>query len=273
MSHKSLDTPRFHWCWKEFGSGNELLIAFPGFNRTPDDFKPFAASLGNRYTILAFELLFHGNSYVKGEPNAFTRDEFHEFISLVLHQYGHSRFSVMAFSFGGRNALNIIEVFADKLDAVYLMAPDAMRFHPSFRFATRTLAGRALFKQVNSNPGLILRLMRWSVKLGLYNQKAMDFFINQISFAPNRKRVYDSWMSHRKTIPRLKTIASLITGYKIPTLLFYGRYDTIIPARQGYRFQSGAKELVQVFIIDCGHRLPEKHHEIGGIILTEKEKT
>ena len=144
-----IDTDRFHWCWKEFGHGPKLMLAFHGFNRSADDFQAFGKELGEHYTILSFDLFFHGRSYLKGEFKNpyFTLQELKEVTEEILSIYQRTEFELTAHSFGGRLVFNLIGLFPDKVKGIYLMAPDALRFNPGYWLATQTVLGQKIMRK------------------------------------------------------------------------------------------------------------------------------
>lgn len=272
MSLKTIETERFHWCWKEFGHGSKLMLAFHGFNRSPDDFQAFGKELGAHYTVLAFDLFFHGRSYLKGEFNNpfFTLQELKEVIEKILAIYHAKDFEMIAHSFGGRLAFNLIELFPENVDAIYLMAPDALRFNPGYWFATQTSLGQRIMKKYMQAPGPILALMRLLPKFGLFSEKAIEFYISQISYGPVRERVYKIWMGHRKTVVDQNVVAGLIKKHRITFMLFLGKYDSVIPARAGEKLIRKSGPTATVIYLETGHRVQERHQEISRWILDRK---
>jgi pimeloyl-ACP methyl ester carboxylesterase len=272
VSFQTIDTPRFHWRWQEFGNGPEILIAFHGFNRSPADFIPFGKWLGNHYTILACELLGHGGTTLKGpiRREYFTYNELAEVIELMTAKYGAKKFSLMAYSFGGRLAFNCVEMFPERINSMYLMAPDALRFNPGYWFAAQTSVGRVLMRFFSDRPAPVLALMSLLGKTGIYHPKAMEFYKNHIRFGPMRDKVKAVWLSHRKTVPDLNLVTSNIREQGIRVLLFFGQYDTIIPTRLGRRFVAKTGNCSALIELECGHRLTDKHLEICDYILSER---
>lgn len=103
--------------------------------------------------------------------------------------------------------------------------------------------------------------------VGLYNIKAMHFFIHHIEFEPMRYKVFQCWMLHRNTVPDLNKVSEIIQTNKIRLLLFFGKYDIVIPPKLGERFAKKCKKPESLHLLEIGHRLPEKHEEICSIIL------
>ncbi|MBL0341643.1 MAG: alpha/beta hydrolase [Bacteroidetes bacterium] len=269
MSYKSLKRGNITWSWKEYGRGKRILLAFHGFNRSPEDFHSFERWLGHEFTILAFDLFFHGASTVDfhDTPPPLSRPVLKEFIEAVLIKYNVREFDVLAYSFGGRLALNCVELFEERVKGLYLMASDAMRFNPGYYFAVQTRIGRAVFRSYLINPKPLMQLMKLVASLGWSNKKAIEFYMHHMVFEAMRYKVYNCWMLHRETVPDINSVTKLIKENNTSLLLFFGKFDIIIPPKLGAGFAKKAGRKHALHILDIGHRLPEKHQEISEIIL------
>ncbi len=265
MATETLEWGPFYWRWKTFGSGKKLLLAFPGFNRDPDDYHAFGKHLQHTHTILAFELFFHGNSWSSisnDTPEPLTYESLKKMIDQVLERHHADRFEVMAYSFGGRLALNLLEIYQNKIAALYLMAPDGLRFNCAFWFGTQSFTGRWLFKQFVDNPYFVLKFLELASQAGMLNRKSADFYRNHISDLPSRLKVYHVWLLHRLTVPYPGKIAKLLNQNRIPTLLFYGKHDRIITPESARKFLNKAGSCCTMITYNCGHRLFEMHEQI-----------
>ena len=238
LSYKTLKIGRINWNWKQFGSGKTLLLAFHGFNRNPDDFEPFTKWIGDKYTILAFDLFFHGKSHLgmDAELLPLSLIELKEIIDEILKIYGTHEFEVIAYSFGGRLALYCVERYGNRVKGIYLIAPDGLRFNPGFYFAVQTWAGRFILKHYANNVTPVLKFMKLLSSLKLYKPKVMDFYMNHLVVEQMRMKVYHCWMFHRTTVPDLKDLVHIIKSENIRLLLIFGKYDLIIPPELGHRF-------------------------------------
>ncbi len=271
LSYKTLKKGRINWNWKQFGTGKTLLLAFHGFNRSPDDFEPFGRWIGDKYTILAFDLFFHGKSHPEMDTELIplSLPDLKKLIDEILKIYGTHEFEVIAYSFGGRLALNCVEIYGNRVKGIYLIAPDGLRFNPGFYFAVQTRVGRAILKRYANNVTPVLKFMKLLTKLKLYKPKVMDFYMNHLVVEQMRMKVYHCWMFHRKTVPDLKEVVHIIKSEKIRLLLIFGKYDLIIPPELGQRFAKKIRRPHSLYILETGHRLNEKSREIAEIIIQQ----
>ncbi len=260
------------WSWKQYGQGKRMMFAFHGFNRGPEDFEAFSRQLGEEYTLLAFDLFFHGKSSVETGDHIvpMTLEVLKSLIDDILEKYGVQEFEVMAYSFGGRLAMNCVEIYKGRVKGLYLMAPDGLRFNPGFYAAVQTYPGRILLKRYTHNVKAVLPIMKLLGSLRIYNPKAIEFYMNHLVVDSMRVKVYNSWMYHRSTVPDLNKVVKIIQQEKIRLLLFFGKYDLIIPPKLGERFAKRAGMPGALHILETGHRLHEKNREICEIILNGK---
>jgi hypothetical protein len=93
--------------------------------------------------------------------------------------------------------MNLVEIFGNRVEGLYMMAPDAMRFNPGNWFATQTWLGRKIMSKYRHNPEPVIKMMRTMSKLGFYSEKALEFYISHIIYEPVREKVYKVWMAHR----------------------------------------------------------------------------
>ncbi|MFM7902748.1 MAG: alpha/beta fold hydrolase [Bacteroidota bacterium] len=260
---------RITWQVHLQGIGPELIIAFHGFNRGYQDLLELAPKLEGKFRIAAVSLFHHGSDFesTNAEDAIEPIDLKNAFIELIQALEVDS-FSVMAHSFGGRLALNMVELFPDAIKQLFLMAPDALRYHPGYRFITGTKLGRYWMGNFRKNPARVAGLIRLFGKLGVYTKRTADYFIHQITHEKSRELVYRSWMTHRKTIPNLAQIVTNIKAKGIRTHLIFGKNDTVIPVSQGKRFMNKILPYGSLHVLDSGHRLYERKSELAAIILT-----
>ena len=266
----SVHSDRIIWQVHLHGHGSETLITFHGFNRSYHDLLALETLLEGRFRIAAVSLFHHGSEFAAANTeDAFNPIELKKaFLELTAALKADS-FSVMAHSFGGRLALNMVELVPEKIDKLYLMAPDALRYHPGYRLVTGTLIGRQWMGNFRKNPSRVVALIRFLGKFGIYSKRTADYFIHQITHEKSRELVYLCWMTHRKTIPDLKQIALKIKEKSIKTHLIFGRNDTVIPVSQGKRFMKKIRPHGHLHLLDSGHRLYERKGDLAKILLND----
>ncbi|MFN5323594.1 MAG: alpha/beta fold hydrolase [Bacteroidota bacterium] len=273
VQHHEIQSGKITWHVHVAGTGSHCIFAFHGFNRSYEDLLSLHHHLDGSFRIIAVSLFFHGSQFERLEDtDAFTPNELTVAFSLLVSTFTDGKYAVLGHSFGGRLALNMVEFGPSGLKQLFLLAPDALRYHPGYRFLTGTRLGRYLMGNFKKDPYRVILLIKLFGKLGIYSQQTARFFINQITHPKVRTLVYDSWMTHRLTIPDLQQVAARINNDQIRTTLVFGSRDTVIPIRQAIRFKKKIPELGQLHILDSGHRLYEKTQDLANILMEEKEK-
>lgn len=240
-----------------FGQGRELLLTFHGFDNNADDFQLFEPALGTRFTIVSVNLFYHGRSYAEGAPDRleFRREDLQALIANLLKHFPHTRFSLLGFSLGGRVCLELLPAFADRIDRMFLLAPDGLVISPWYVFVTRTQLGRWLFRRVINRPQRFLRLSAWLRRIGLVGEKQYKFAHSYFGNGPQRELVFKVWMIFRYLLPRKASLRAALKAHPIPTDLYFGRRDSIIRAEFGKKYQKLVDPQARIHLIETGHNL------------------
>ncbi len=239
------------------GNGTQTMLAFHGFGRDGTDFKTLEPSLGNDFTIISFDLFHHGTSEIKknNEGTEFNAADLKELINQYLLIHHTERFSLLAYSLGGRISLQLIELFGDKIDTVLLFAPDGLKYSLMYHFITKTKLGKTMFKQFITTPGLFFFLLKLLNKTGIVKNSVFKFLNLQLDTQTKRQRVFDTHLFFRNIHPDLEHVKAIINTKPIKLHLFFGRHDTIIPPRYGKVFMKGINDKRALHILDSGHHL------------------
>ncbi len=259
-----LKNAKYTFPYRVYGNGPKALLAFHGFGRSGEDFAGFGRSLGDRFTMYAFDLPYHGKGAVMETTTypVFTKTEMMSLFTLFLDEKSIDRFSLMGYSLGGKIALGALEVFGRRVEAIYLLAPDGLKVNPFYFLGTRTWLGRLLFERMIKHPERLFALGDYLEKRKWMQAKINYFMSYHMNTEWKRKRVFDVWMVFRKFIPGLRTIASLINKHNITILLFFGRYDGVIPPRLAKKIVPRLKKKDVVTVLECGHRVMERDREV-----------
>ncbi len=214
--------------YRKLGTGPSTLIAFHGFGQFSGAFMPLERSLANRFTIFAVDLFFHGHSeYNANRP--LTKPDWYRLIDAFLRAQGITRFSLMGFSLGGRFALTTVEAFAERIDQLFLLAPDGITQNGWYRLATTSMLGQKLFWYVLHHLPLLLNTGHTLVKIGLLKRGLMRFAELSLGTPSQRMLAYQSWTQFRKIQPDLVAIANLVNKTPLQVHFFTGALDQIVP--------------------------------------------
>lgn len=222
------DSEGHRLAYRKTGCGPATLVAFHGFGQSGYVFYPLSEAVGHRFTVLAIDLFFHGDSrYVSSQ--LLTKTDWQRLIGAFLEMYRISRFSLMGFSLGGRFALTVAEAFAERLDQLMLIAPDGITRSGWYRLATTTNVGRWLFRYGLRHLSTFNQIGHALVRVGFLNRTAVRFAELSLSTSEQRTLVYTVWTQFRLISPNLNLVSKLLSQHPVHVRFFTGAFDRIVP--------------------------------------------
>ena len=216
--------------FRTFGSGPAVLVALHGFGQDSAVYKPFQSQPDSQFTVYAIDLFLHGNSQFTGN-HLLTKTDWQQLIGAFLASQKINRFSLMGFSLGGRFALTTLEAFANRVDQLWLIAPDGITRSFWYRLATSTPAGRWLFRYALRHLSVLTGPGHALVRVGLLNRTAMRFAELSLATPQQRQLVYDAWTQFRLIRPDLGSVTDRLNTHSIRVRFFTGAFDRIVPGR------------------------------------------
>lgn len=243
--------------YRTYGSGPLPVLAFHGFGRTGGDFAVLEEALGQTCTLYAFDLHFHGKSpgYPERAEKPFTAAELATYFTAFLDQLGVKKCALLGYSLGGRITLGLMEQMPERLERVFLAAPDGLITRPWYRGSATSHGGRALYRRFVEKPAFVHGLIHGLRAVRLLNEKMHRFLIGQTDSKAKRMLVRDVWLSYRLIEPDLKNVADQARKHHIPIHLFFGERDTVIKPAFGANLRHHAPELVTQQELPFGHVL------------------
>ena len=241
---------RLHY--QKLGHGPLVMLAFHGYGQDLSYYKPVAEAIGKQFTIYAFDLFFHGKSWLAREHAPLTKTFLKELLERFLQEEQINHFSVAGFSMGGKFALATLEAFPERIKAFYLVAPDGIK--TSFWYSVATYPGwlSGIFKRTVVKPQPFFKLVQVLGSLKVLHPGLLRFARHQMDSPAKRLKIYKSWTSFRFLVFDLEKIIRLLNTSGIPTHIFLGQFDQIITAA-GIKFFSDAIQNCQVIILRTGH--------------------
>ncbi len=210
------------------GNGGKILLAFHGFGQDHQAFAGLSAKLAEHYTVFAFDMFFHGKSdWNKGEEpleKSFWKGLLLEF----LEQHQIDRFSLLGFSMGGKFVLASLEAFPEKIDRIFLLAPDGIKTNAWYSLATYPIVLRRVSKNMISNPGWFQSIANIALKMGIIDKGVLRFAESQMVTEAKRQQVYLSWIVFRHLKFRMTKVADLINANNVNLTVIIGKHDKII---------------------------------------------
>jgi pimeloyl-ACP methyl ester carboxylesterase len=267
MDKETAEAPKFfNSCglsmqYAKWGSGSEPLLAFHGFGRSYSDFIPFTQPLLIKYTVYGFNVFFHGQSHIGERPvdkAPIHPEELAQYITDFLDHHQIKKCSLMGYSLGGRMALKLAELLPEKINALYLLAPDGLVKNRWYAMLSQSKFGRRIFRFFIRNNPAFLNLLGGLNRTQLVSNRLKGFILSQIKTTEMQWKVYKVWSFLRKIEPDFKVLGSALSEHEIVVELFFGKYDRIIP-------EKNAKKLLKHYPAAKIHNL-----ESGHALLTEE---
>lgn len=250
-----------------WGEGPEWLFCFHGYGEDAGSFAFLPDTLGERFTIIAIDLPFHGRTDWQEELQ-FTPEQ----LVGLIHQIkpADQPMHLLGYSMGGRVVLQLLGMIPGEIRKILLVAPDGLHRNPWQKIATQTRMGNRLFYWLMKHPLPMLAPLDLAAKAGLYNRNLLRFIHYYLDDAGQRTLLYKRWTTLRLFRADTGKLAAILQTYAIPVNLLFGKYDRVILSRHGHAFREKAGELIQVTEIDAGHQLlREKHRAIISELLVQ----
>ena len=259
-----------------FGKGPRLLFCLHGYGETGIEFAALGNSLGDAYTLVCPDLPLHGNT--RWEAASFGVEDLYGVLVALAAAEGKNLqasepFCMAGYSMGGRLALSLAERYPDTLSELFLVAPDGLKMNFWYWLSTQTTWGNLLFRKTMERPNWLFSGMEMARSLHLLNQSIYKFTHRFLDDPRQRQDLYTRWTYFRHFRPDKNNLQRLIRRHGLRTLLFFGKYDRIITAKQGRRFARSSGEQTGFYLLEAGHRLlkPSNATTIAEIILTGKK--
>ena len=238
--------------YKRFGHGEEWLFCFHGYGEESSSFLMFEPLLGNRFTIIAIDFPFHGQTNWK-EGLLFDPVDLISLINRI--KPANESMHMLGYSMGGRVALQLATMIPKQIVRLVLVAPDGLHKNKWQWMATRTIAGNRLFGYIMKYPFLMRVVLNLAATFKFYNQSILKFVHYYLDDAEQRNILYRRWTTMRKFRPGMGLLKKQIIQNKIPSDLVFGKFDRVILTRHGHRFSQQAEDYIKVIEIEAGHQL------------------
>lgn len=208
--------------------------------------------MGKDYKIYAFDLFFHGDSRLHKNNTPLTKDMLEEIMHLFFQKEGVGKFSLMGFSMGGKFTLTLVERFPERVQELFLIAPDGIS--TSFWYNIATYPGwlQQLFKRTVLKPRPFFLLLKVLRKYHIVQKGLVRFAHNQMDSVPKRLRVYRSWVGLRELSFDIRHIVHLLNSQQTPVTMFLGEYDQVIAPKRVSVFINSL-EKGKLIVLKAGH--------------------
>jgi pimeloyl-ACP methyl ester carboxylesterase len=235
-----------------FGHGPQLLIALHGFGDQAQMLLPLEKTLGSRYTIVAFDLPFHGQT--EWPKPDFDKQDLLDIVAQVLDSEDKTHFALLGFSFGARLAQALLPEYSSQIGHLYLLSPDGVDTR-GLDFAARVpMWLRRRLPILLRDPRWLLALARWARALRLVSPVVVQFLTNNLTKPERRRRTFGCWLAMESCHLPPRDLKKILRAAATPTDVFIGLRDPMLRPQKVRDFYKDLPN-VRVFWLDQGHRI------------------
>jgi pimeloyl-ACP methyl ester carboxylesterase len=222
------------------GGHGPLLVLVHGITNSSASWEPVLATLGQRFTVIAPDLLGHGDSakprgdYSLGASASLLRD-----LMLAL---GHERATIVGHSLGGGIAMQMAYQFPERVERLVLVSSGGLGRQVTPLLRAVALPGAELVLPLLASEPLVnagAKVGGWMAQIGLRvgtDVSAMATGVASLRDIEARRAFVHT---ARSVIDvggqRVDATHKLYLAEAVPTLILWGDRDPIIPARHGVR--------------------------------------
>ncbi len=250
--HFSINYRQSTISYLRFGTGQQLLFCFHGFGDRAIIWHSLAEKLGEKFTLIAFDLPYHGQT--NWREKTMQMIDFQIIIKEILKTEKQERFSLAGFSFGARIVQQLLASHAENIDTLLLFAPDGMGTKGLTWATSIPIFFRRMAHALLKNPHKIIRFAQWLHKKQLISQSVHWFFSQNISHPKRRERIFFYWLSLNNFEMPLKIFKTKLQATQVTTHIFLGKNDDITPLSIGTFLTTDAPN-VQLHIVESGHQI------------------
>jgi len=235
-----------------FGQGPKLLIALHGFGDRARLFAILEAALSERYTVVAFDLPFHGQTEWQG--HTFTKADVLAIVRQIMSRENQQRLCLMGYSFGARLVQAMLPQLLPQLDKLYLLAPDGIHTK-GMPMAVRTpVWARHFLYRILKKPGWFLRLLDWGRRLNIVPPLILHFLTFNLTRPDRFQRTFGCWFALESFYLRRRRIKAIWRESGLPVDIYFGTKDEMIRYKTVKKMVEGVPN-VRIFRMNAGHRL------------------
>jgi len=239
-----------------FGEGAKTLFCFHGYGEDGTSFAFLEKKLGKTYTLFALDFPFHGKTTWK-EKEPFTPGDLVKILESI-HSNQHNKFSILAYSMGGRAALHLLQQIPHKIERVGLVAPDGLHQNIWYWITTQTSFGNKAFAYTMEKPQWFFWLVNTSGKLKILNKSIIKFVHHYLDDKEQRLLLYQRWTFMRRLKPDLLLIRKTCAEKHTRLQFLFGKYDRIILSKRAGVFKNA--ENINIKVINAGHQLMKEKY-------------
>ena len=249
---KSIEFSNGQLTYLVVGNGKKSILAFHGFGQSAEEFVQYVTSLYDDYTIYVFDHFYHGKSHWETE-SPINVEAFSKVIEAFLVKENIDRFNIIGYSLGGKWAHSIVRFFPERVNKVFLCAPDGSKSTFYYSFSSRSALGRWVLKKTIQHSAFFFWLLKTLYKVSVLDKSIYRFVYYQMGTEQQRKQVYNTWTKYRYYKGLSKISIDIYNSHNIPLQILLGSYDRVIQPKWFDIYKSKIDSL-QLVTVTKGHR-------------------
>ena len=244
--------------YAQIASGDNLILAFHGFGMDRFAFEDFHSLLEPHQKLVSVDLFSHGNSEPR-DFNGLSKTEWKGMLLAFLTHLGHERFSMMAYSLGGKVVLETVNLFPEKVESLLLFSPDGFKRNRFYEFLSLSALGRWTYRGVIRKPQAFLNFADRLTKYNVLPLRLNKFVHYHVGDKTRREQVYDAHRVYRHFLPDLNALQRVLEKHEISITFIFGEHDRVIHHSLAQRFMErlSNKSLATLHLLNKGHLILE----------------
>lgn len=211
--------------YRVIGKGSKNILCFHGYGQTSTVFLHVPTSLQETYTFYAFDLFFHGKSVWKSRINFLDMETWKVLLDEFLEKEKIKDFSLIGFSIGAKLVWTSLKVISNRVENIWLIAPDGIKANHLYVLATKTKFGRFLFKNILKGYPLLIFMNSFIAK---YFSLKVEWLNKHLSSEEKRLKLFNTWLLFRKLQYSQSNLDDLLQEKATNTAIFASKNDRII---------------------------------------------
>jgi len=273
--HKTVKVDGLDIFYREAGpKGAPTLLLLHGFPTSSQMFRNLIPALADRFHVVAPDYPGFGNSAMPGlDEFDYTFDRLAEVIERFTEKLGLSKYSLYVMDYGAPVGFRLAAKHPERIQTLIVQNGNAYdeglgKFWDPFRayWGDRTEKNAQPLKKF-----LTLGATKWQWTHGTRNEKAIspDTWIVDQYFQdrPGNKDIQlQLFFDYGSNPPLYPEWQAYFRAHQPPTLVVWGKNDTIFPAAGAHPYKRDLKT-IEFHLLDTGHfALEEDGEEIAGLI-------
>ncbi len=232
------------------GAGEKSIFLFHGSGQTEKAFDEIRTYFENEYMVYCFDLFFHGQSSWL-EEDLLTEQDWLSFFNDFLLDQKITQFSIVTFSLGTRFGLLIYQELYTRVENVWLIAPEGLRFHWLYLLATQTMVMRWIFYYIIKYPKYLLNFISVLNQMNLVPKIGYQLVKKFMSVKERRFQFYKTWVVFRKLKFDTQKVIALANQQNTQIIIFASEKDYIVSFKPVKAFFEKLKNgKIQVYQVD-----------------------